>query len=505
MTTRRRELDQASSAARQAEQDLAHTRAALAVAEAELARLRAHAAHRGFHDEVARRTPGFDAIAPKQREVTALHARVAELEAQLAQARAALDALLNQLMSGLDPGVPLVLLPVRIETRFRNDSLGKRELLVRVYPDDIHSDTHDDGLTETEAAFGRHFWECFWRAGAEPDRATDAEAWRVWRSGVERAWQQLTAQFGADRAHFVAASLRPTNPGDRPASPVAEPSPLLPAPLYPSPTLRNQAWNRAARAACLPERFVVLGYRGGVESFRVWGGLVPDPLPIGPNPADLAANATTVDAQDWYRWKTDFDAAVAFGLGIRVESTLLPADGHLDCLLVLGVVGTRDAVGAAADLDALLTGHRHTWGLDTDPSRNAHEQRDERSVELSQNRPGPRRHPRHVARARCRAKVRCCPPREGSRPSRGRAGQRRERSRARSGGRPRDEHRRLVSVVGVLLPTPTRRRVRRRSGARSDVGALASAFSGVRERPRSAARAAGRQSALRRAPGELAG
>ena len=40
---------------------------------------------------------------------------------------------------------PLALLPVRLETRFFPQPNGSSELRVRVYPDKIHLDSHDDG------------------------------------------------------------------------------------------------------------------------------------------------------------------------------------------------------------------------------------------------------------------------------------------------------------------------------------------------------------------------
>ena len=54
-----------------------------------------------------------------------------------------------------DNDVPFLLLPVRLETRFAETVTGARELLIRVYPDDVFVDTHEPELTEAEVAAGR--------------------------------------------------------------------------------------------------------------------------------------------------------------------------------------------------------------------------------------------------------------------------------------------------------------------------------------------------------------
>src|SRR6266545_1226236 len=254
----------------------------------------------------------------------------------------------TQLASG--PPRPAVLLPVRLETRFfpRND--GSIELRVRVYPDKVHIDSHEPGLTTDELTWGRHFWEQTWRAADDEERA------RV-------AWRQLADRFDPPRAAWVAHALKPLNPGDRPTSPIAPDQPLLKPVQFPSPAPRDEAWTRAPQTRVLPSRWFVLGYKDGRLVINVKGAAIPDLLATGPNPSPSAV-VDDAGVDDGMRWIVDFDAAERVGMGIR--ATLAPgiAAAGLDFLLVLGI---KDAPGGTTDWTPLLTelldAHHYTDGL----------------------------------------------------------------------------------------------------------------------------------------------
>src|SRR6185295_15198979 len=77
----------------------------------------------------------------------------------------------------LSPGTnqPIVLFPVRLETRYFTLPIGVVELRVRVYPDKVHVDTHERELTDQELTWGKHFWDQTWHAG--PDENAKKVAW----------------------------------------------------------------------------------------------------------------------------------------------------------------------------------------------------------------------------------------------------------------------------------------------------------------------------------------
>src|SRR5215207_2757772 len=99
----------------------------------------------------------------------------------------------------LCPGdLPLVLLPVRLETRFFTLADGTTELRVRVFPDKIHCDSHEPDLTSDEMTWGEHYWQQDWMAGDDLSARADA-------------WRQIADRFGARRAAWIVRVLTPTN------------------------------------------------------------------------------------------------------------------------------------------------------------------------------------------------------------------------------------------------------------------------------------------------------
>ncbi len=65
--------------------------------------------------------------------------------------------------------LPLVLLPVRLETRFFKLAGGVIELRIRIYPDRIHTDSHQPELTTDERTWGMQYWRQDWVAGPDAD------------------------------------------------------------------------------------------------------------------------------------------------------------------------------------------------------------------------------------------------------------------------------------------------------------------------------------------------
>src|SRR4029453_11110417 len=129
----------------------------------------------------------------------------------------------------LCPGdLPLVLLPVRLETRFFTLADRSTELRVRVFPDKVHLDSHEPDLTADEQRWGQHYWDQNWRAG---DVRTDGKA------AAADAWRQLADRFGAGRAAWIARVLQPTNSSERPNAPAPQGTALTPAPMFPAITL----------------------------------------------------------------------------------------------------------------------------------------------------------------------------------------------------------------------------------------------------------------------------
>ena len=305
---------------------------------------------------------------------------------------------------------------------------GRPQLWVRLYPDDCLVDTFEPTLSEAELIRVRQFWIAWASAGAvaDPERgawralagyfgsgragwlidqyrplnldtlAPKANAdvvrlvvtvdallpaaettasvayWRAaWLAGDDRAGQNaaragLVAALGAERASEIVATYQPANFRLDPHDPGAQVDVVflqLPDPAT-VPTQR-MAWSQAPVVTALPERFVVLGYRGGAEVLHQIGAVIPSPLTVGPNPlADqqqqIRPDASDLEFGDDLRWLADFDEAVRIGMGLRVDLSDDDATDGFDQLLVLGIRLSADADAGGELVETLLLHHQRS-------------------------------------------------------------------------------------------------------------------------------------------------
>jgi hypothetical protein len=250
------------------------------------------------------------------------------------------------------PAQPLLLFPVRLETRFFPRGDGGADLRVRVYPDAIHVDTHEPDLTEAEITWGRHFWEQTWRAGDE-------------QAAARRAWHQLVERFDRPRAAWIARALTPLNLEDRPARPMPDGEPLPPNAIrFARLSAKAQAWTRAPHTRMLPSRWWVMGYVGGRLLVTAAGNPIPDRLATGPDPTITADDADdeTLPVDEGMKWMTDYAEAERIGMGIRLRLDREQAQGF-DFLLVFGTKAAADLPDRTGELASLLDAHHYTSGL----------------------------------------------------------------------------------------------------------------------------------------------
>ena len=235
----------------------------------------------------------------------------------------------------LEARVPIVLLPLRLETRFAPNG---QQLLVRIYPDEISADAHEPDLSNAEIDAGSAYWQAAQTAGSEQ----------------LAAWQTLVQTYPSQRAAWI---VRITDPK-----------------LTTKPATFNKpsGWSRAVEARLLPDRFVVVAERtvqGVTTTRRAVGTPVVEPLALSVGPDTLGADQTnigpdgTFKLDDAVQWTVDFDRAVSVGMGIRLPIEANDLQLGFDRVIVLGVKTSLDAEAGASQLGTLLDAQHYTAGL----------------------------------------------------------------------------------------------------------------------------------------------
>jgi hypothetical protein len=281
---------------------------------------------------------------------TALDAATKEVATLAEQLGKASDGLVTattpeSLVATLDARFPVTMLPVRLEARYAANATA---LNVRIYPDQIHIDGHERELTAAESQAGMEYWKARWTAVANTTPTSSGP------------WSILAGAFGARRAAWIASATTPTN-----MTAIGTATP----PAFPPVTPRASAWTRAARATVLPDRWAIVGIRGGRAVFRKWTNFVPDSLAATISPDESAPAAAgdvpLVDADS--RWIVDFAEATRVGMGVTIGAPDLVAGYSLaeglDRLIAIGVDWTLPPTDAAAALETLITAHHFTDGI----------------------------------------------------------------------------------------------------------------------------------------------
>jgi hypothetical protein len=301
---------------------------------------RARAGADGSADADARRTRAD--IAEQRKVVAAAEAGI----------RGAIDRLFGeltpqQLIERWDDALPIALVPLRTEVRWKTD-LNPPQLWVRVYPDDLAVSTHEKELTDAEVTHGHAYWTA--RAATDDEKRTEA-------------WRSLAERFGANRAAWVAIRTKPANWTTALGDATVELDFPVPAVTKPD------AWTTAPHTRVLPDRLVLLGYRGGRVVANQVGARVDDVVVLGPSPLedhDGGPSITrdqvdrTLQLGDSFRWIRDFDDAVQRGLGFRLTLDQTAIAQGFDQLLVLGLKLSADGDDAKTLVEDLLDDHHYS-------------------------------------------------------------------------------------------------------------------------------------------------
>jgi hypothetical protein len=255
----------------------------------------------------------------------------------------------QQLIEQLSDRNPVLLTPVKIETRFKTDK-DQNVLWIRIFPDSIAVNTHEKWLTQSEISSGETYWTNLFKAKTDANKQ-------------KGAWKVMVNSYGVNRATWVGLQTKPTNWGA--ANTVADL-------LFPvQPVVKPYPWSNAPHSKLLPDRFVATLYANNAIAYTAVGNFIPDNLIVGPDPSDenslktdnqLTAQLKTrnIIVGDDLQWMIDLTRAESVGMAIRINITPQEAVNGFDKIVVLGMKMSVSAAQSSQLLSDALDNHRYS-------------------------------------------------------------------------------------------------------------------------------------------------
>jgi hypothetical protein len=203
--------------------------------------------------------------------------------------------------------IPILLFPLKIETRFVND-----ELWIRAFPDEAFLQSHDPILTK--------------------EQQTDALAFKEQASNEQKklAWDALVSKYGVYRASWIAQISKAEIEQQQANGSENEKEPSF-----------YFKW--------LPDRLVFYLYKEGDQkpTYKADGSVI-----------DREGLTVLGEGDEWLQ---DFDKAIQAGMGIRIK--INPADTKFEKVIVSGFRYDNDPLVPARGLADLFDNHTYTEGF----------------------------------------------------------------------------------------------------------------------------------------------
>ena len=219
----------------------------------------------------------------------------------------------------IDTNYPVLLLPVRLETRFMDN-----ELWVRIHPDQVSIESHRNDLNDHEKAM----YSLYSSAKSDEDKRS--------------AWRVMVQHFGSKRAAWIIRSK------DKPE--------LIN--IEKKPEYKQGVWGNPPQVRTFPDRFVVCLYKGDGCVKKAIGNQIPCELPLMGDP-EKEFNGNLFDGDS--SWVNDFDRAEKIGMALKIP--LDPnEDKHFTRVIAVGIKYSGTSEGQKM-LEDLIDNHHYTSGF----------------------------------------------------------------------------------------------------------------------------------------------
>lgn len=246
----------------------------------------------------------------------------------------------------LDNRFPILLFPLRIETKYHPSSDGENwKLRLRFFPDQIAIDNFETRLTIKEIEDARNYWRIIANANEEEDLVEVRNA----------EWCKLANKYGLPRTAYITKEVINYDPDNEPDphKPILKDDQQIP--------VREENEQTVSFSNIMPTLFFIYAkFKDGTPTLEPLDILIQrDKEPLVVDPFQLITDA------DKPNWITNFEMARDIGMAFETETTLSRTqyERGFEFIIVYGVKTDHTPDGIKQQVEQLFKSHRYTSGF----------------------------------------------------------------------------------------------------------------------------------------------